>query len=610
MCGICGCIYYCLRGQALPLVEKMLDCLRHRGADSRGSVLVSSEPEIVLGHTRLAIIDTSDAARQPMTDPETGNVVVFNGELFNYKELRAELQALGVELRSSSDTEVLLLSYRQWGIDVVPRLRGCFAFAMWDAREKKLLLVRDQLGSKPLYYAKRPDGMLFASEVRTLLEAGVPKKISKCGLKSYLAFGSVQEPWTIVDGIEILPPGSMMICSGNDTETRLYWDPDLSPKSWSSKEEVQEAVTNMLKEVISQQIVSDVPLGAFLSGGIDSSAIVGLIRSVYSGQINTFSIVFDDPEFDERQYARLAAERNDTHHTELLLDGQTMRKNLFPALEDFDQPCMDGLNTWFISKLVREAGITVAIAGLGGDELFAGYNRFERFVKLYKAARLVRHFPAFLGAPMVRWGRSEKIRKFGQLFGNSDEPYFMVRRILSENQIGKLVRPEIASSDYHPAEIAGVPDDLINRISIYELKNYIVNTALRDADQMSMAQTIEARSPLLDHKLVELMLSIPGDMKLDPKVPKPLLVRAAGDRLPLGCVFRHKRGFVLPFDEYFKAELHDEIKRFSEARGDSFFEPTGLKNMIAAYNAGRVNWSRIWMLYVLDFYCRHNRLSL
>ena len=402
----------------------------------------------------------------------------------------------------------------------------------------------------------------------------------------------------------------MMIWSRGNTEKRIYWNPELTPKSWNSKEEAQEAVTAKLKEVIRQQIVSDVPLGAFLSGGIDSSAIVGLIRSVYSGSINTFSIVYEHPEYDERKYARLAAERNNTNHTELLLDGRTMCKNLFQALEDFDQPCMDGLNTWFISKLVREAGITVAIAGLGGDELFAGYNRFERFVKLYKAAKLVRHLPAFLGKPMVRWGRSEKIRKFGQLFGNTDEPYFMVRRILSETQINEIAIPEIASSDYRPAEIAGVPDDLINRISIYEVKNYIVNTALRDADQMSMAHTIEARAPLLDHELVELMLSIPGDMKLDSKIPKPLLVQAAGDRLPSECVFRPKLGFVLPFDQYFKAELHDEIQRFSEARDGGFFDPAALKKMIRDYSVGRVNWSRVWMLYVLDYYCRHNRLSM
>lgn len=414
MCGIAG-IYAISNGHnAEKQVFKMTKAQHHRGPDDRGVLMLSTEPSIVLGQARLSIIDLRPEARQPMIDPQTGNVIVFNGEIYNFSKIRNELENRGHNFFSHSDTEVILHAYSEWGVDCVKRLRGIFAFAIWDKRGNKLFIARDPMGVKPLYYYTCNGDFVFASEVRALLVADIPKRISKEGLISFMDYGSVQEPFTLVDNVLSLPAAHYLTVKDGRINFTRYWSPDIEEEisPMTSQEEINEHMTGLLRDSVRLQMISDVPLGAFLSGGIDSSAIVSLMRQSFpDADLHTFSIVFDQSEYDERVYSRTVAERNHTLHTELELNGAMVKRNLKNALSSFDQPSMDGLNTWFVSKLVKESGITVALSGVGGDEFFVGYNGFSKALLLEKWKRRMSAVPSFLGRYLERVAFNESLRK-------------------------------------------------------------------------------------------------------------------------------------------------------------------------------------------------------
>lgn len=587
----------------------MVKAQRHRGPDDKGIYgWQGSSLSIAMGHNRLSIIDISTDGHQPMEDAETGNVIVFNGEIYNFMELRILLQSQGHVFRSKSDTEVILKAYSEWGIQCVAMLRGIFAFAIWDNRTERLILARDQMGVKPLYYYTDDHSLYFASEVRALLSGGIPRKLSKDGLCSLLCYGSVQEPFTTIDNVYSLEPGCYAVIDNDmKLENTVYWNPVLSGSHILSVKDVEKETTRLLKESIKLQLVSDVPLGAFLSGGIDSSAIVTLMRQVNpDADIRTFSIIFEDPKYDEREYARLVAKRNHTQHTELLMTGKMVCESLPAMLQAYDQPSMDGMNSWCVSKLVKDSGITVALSGVGGDELFVGYGNFHKPRQIYRYASLLSKLPNVSGHILERMATNERIRKMGELVSYQYDPYFIGRRQFSDMQYRELIDKDIQVDPYGwlQRSYTGIASkeyaDDISKISWYVQRSYMLSTLLRDTDQMSMNHSLEIRVPLIDHKLVEFVTALPMDVKMDVKTPKHLLVKAAGDGLPQECVYRRKQGFTFPFDTFIRQELHDALVSFYMGESQDVFNKNGLQKIWRHYQKGQIDWARVMMLFVAD----------
>jgi len=555
-----------------------------------------------------------------MHDPESGNVIVFNGEIYNFKFLRRELEANGVEFKTHSDTEVLLKAYATWGKTCCSRLRGIFAFAIWDKQERQLFVARDHMGVKPLYYSQPLGSFVFASEVRALLVGEAAERhVDLLGLNSFFAYGSVQEPYTLIEGVRSLPAGHYGIMSSRGFKVTQYWAPTSgagADKLKATKAIRYQEIADVLKEAVSLQMIADVPLGAFLSGGIDSSAIVSLMRQTRSGSLKTFAIVFDKPEYDERRYAAQVAQQNGTEHFELELTEELAKANLSKALHAFDQPSMDGLNTWFVSKLVREAGLTVALSGVGGDELFVGYGGFKKPLSMMEWHKWVGRLPTFLGKQVANCAHSERIRKVGQLMGFPLPAYFLSRQVFSPSQSERLLHSDFYSDPGkwrrdafgQVIEVANGLD-AIDQISIYEMRSYMLSTLLRDTDQMSMAHSLEVRVPLVDHCVVEKMLSLPSEWKRDPLTPKPVLVSAAGEGLPSACVHRPKQGFALPFEEWFKGAMRSDIEAFCQDGGNAIFDVKGLRNMWRQYLFGQISWSRIWGLFVLNYWLQEHDIA-
>ena len=622
MCGIAG-IAGLVPGDtpdtAEQRVRRMVQALAHRGPDDEG-VLANADVPFVFGHRRLAVIEPSPAGHQPMRDMESGCVVTFNGEIVNYRELRTELAALGHHFATDTDTEVLLAAWAEWGAESVPRLRGMFAFALWDPGREELALVRDHMGVKPLYYWWGGRALVFASEVRAILAADVlPRALAPRALHSLLAFGSVQDPWTLVDGVRSIPPAHIATWREGTLRLHRYWSLPRPSVVAGGPLELVTRVAEQLLASVRAQLVSDVPLGAFLSGGIDSSAIAALMTQAGVSP-RTLSVVFDEPSHDESHWARAVANRLGTRHTELRLTGDTVRRDLPDALAAYDQPSLDGLNSWFVARLAREAGLTVALSGAGGDELFAGYNGFARALKAERAARYAAMLPGPVrraAAALARAFASEAGRKAAQLLDGTEAPALVARRLFSPRQIGDLLAPELVprSRDWQPDSFAELgrftaPLDPVNRASAWDLSTYLVSTVLRDTDQMSMAHALEVRVPLLDPDLVSLVFALPGALKVSAATPKPLLVGALGDRLPIESVNRPKRGFELPFQHWLRGPLRGEMARALSPASDREawpFRASALRTVWAAHEAGRVNWARVWTLYVVrDWLARHS----
>ena len=621
MCGIAG-IAGLVPGDAPDdagqRVYRMVQALAHRGPDDEGLVANADVP-YVFGHRRLAVIAPSSEGHQPMRDLESGCVVTFNGEIVNYRALRTELASLGHRFSTDTDTEVLLAAWAEWGAASVPRLRGMFAFALWDPARGELALVRDHLGVKPLYYWWGGRALAFASEVRALLAADVlPRALAPRALHSLLAFGSVQDPWTLVDGVRSIPPAHIAIWREGTLRLHRYWSLPTRGAAAGLPLEPVTRVAEQLAASVQAQLVSDVPLGAFLSGGIDSSAIAALMTHAGTTP-RTLSVVFDEPSHDESHWARAVATRLGTSHTELRLTGETVRRDLPHALAAYDQPSLDGLNSWFVARLAREAGLTVALSGAGGDELFAGYDGFARALRAERAAGYAAMLPGPLrraAAGVARRFDNEGARKAAQLLDGREAPALIARRLFSPQQIGELLAPDLLprSRDWQPdsfAELAAftAPLDPVNRASAYDLGTYLVSTILRDTDQMSMAHALEVRVPLLDPDLVSLVFALPGALKIGGGTPKPLLVGALGDRLPHESVNRPKRGFELPFEHWLRGPLHGEMARAFAPASDAEawpFRAGALRALWARHEAERVGWARIWTLYVVrDWLARH-----
>ncbi len=629
MCGIVG--FVARKGQVSPAVlEQATRSLAHRGPDDSGTLLLEetqSGTEIGLGHRRLAILDLSPLGHQPMQDSVTGNWIVYNGEIYNFQELRNELEGGGAKFKSHSDTEVILAAYRAWGEACLTRLGGMFAFALWDASRKRLLVARDPMGIKPLYYYQSEQTFIFASEVRTLLGTGlVPRKTDPTGVLSYLAFGSVYEPWTIVKGVKSVPPAHVLTVENGSVSIREYWNVLQSPAPIESGPTARKGDADqlpaILRDAVFSHLVSDVPVGVFLSGGIDSSALVAILS--HDGvRANTFSLVFREEEFDEGQYSREVARRFGTEHHEIQVSPQDALASLPEALCAMDQPTIDGINTYLVSAKTREAGVKVALTGLGADEMFAGYSNFRRVPKMEafskRFGRLPRLAQRSFAAPMALFaGKSDRGRKLAELATGDDcnlHPYFLVRTLFGvAEREGLISTPDYKtwqrSLDRVLQESITASDSLdpVNRVSYLESRWYMRNTLLRDSDFMSMAHGLELRVPFLDRALVEACFRIPGNTKLQGDSPKSLLLANLGVELPREIVHRPKRGFTLPFERWLRGEMRPVVE-------DALLKSTWDRTSISAravrgvwnrFLAGDTSWSRPWSLFVLKRWCEQN----
>jgi asparagine synthase (glutamine-hydrolysing) len=561
----------------VPALDAMRQALRHRGPDDEGQAEVALPGGLRLGmcQTRLAILDLSPAGHQPMFDPATGSCLVFNGEIYNHQAVRRNLR---FNFHSSSDTETILAGWAERGADILHVLRGMFALAMYDSVHRKFWLVRDRLGIKPLYAAKvGPDLWLFASEVRAILASGlVPRVLNSQAVESYLAFGAAVAPWTFLEGVRGLLPGEAWCFDVQEPtlrpQRRRYWRasfarPDAPPVK---RAEALERLRPVLRESVSLRMVSDVPVGVFLSGGIDSSCVVALLAE-QGHRLHTFSVVFGESAFDESEHSRSVARRYQTTHTELHLRPEDVLDHFDGALGAYDQPSIDGLNTYFIARATRQAGVKVALSGLGGDELFAGYTYFRLLDSVERG------FKRGL-ARLVLWGlrcfapNSARTDKLEQILHSNRS------RLLCYNacrQVMPRSRRQRIQADQNPepgtllpvelwetleSESAGL--DPVNAHSLLELSIYLENMLLRDTDQMSMAHALEVREPLLDHVLVETVAALPGPLKTRPghyNRLKALLVDCLPNPLPPSILNRPKMGFVLPWEKWLREELRPSI---------------------------------------------------
>ncbi len=620
MCGIFGIL---ARNHSIPsgLLEQATRSLAHRGPDDSGTVVLKeTQPEaleIGLGHTRLAIIDLSPLGHQPMHDPVTGNWIVFNGEIYNFRDLRRELEATGVEFKTQSDTEVILAGYRVWGESCMLRLGGMFALALWDAARKRLVLARDPMGIKPLYYHHSAQTFLFASEVRTLLQTGlVPRKPDPTGVVSYLAFGSVYEPWTIIEGVKAVPPGHVVTVEIGSLSIREYWSPLKSSGAADA-----DHLSTTLRDAVSSHLVSDVPVGVFLSGGIDSSALVAVLS--HNGvRANTFSLVFEEEEFDEGQYSREVARHFGAEHCEIPVSEKDTLAILPDALGAMDQPTIDGINTYLVSAKARAAGVKVALTGLGADEMFAGYSNFRRVPGMEALANRFGRLPRLARRPIASSialfaGKADRGRKLAELAqgGDSDvHPYFLARSLFGRDDREALAGASFKNSE--PALEAVLREsvtqsanlDTVNRVSYLESHFYMRNTLLRDSDFMSMAHGLELRVPFLDRALVEACFRIPGPRKLEGSSPKSLLLASLGVPLPPNIVNRPKRGFTLPFERWLRGEMKPIVEgTLLKSNWDqTSISTVAVRAVWDRFLAGETSWSRPWSLFVLQRWCEQN----
>ena len=616
----------------------MHDAQQHRGPDDQGAWTNVAAPPgegVRFSFRRLAIIDLSPEGHQPMVDPATGNVVIFNGELYNYKALRSELEREGLLFKSKSDTEVLLQAYARWGIEALQRLRGMFAFAIWDQRHRHTLLARDRLGIKPLYMstiARPANGktVLFASELRALLAGGlVERRINPDSIASYVWNGFVVGPETIIEGIQLLAPGTAAVVRANgNCEFHRYWTLPQYKPTRDGIERVKEA----LETSVQQHLVSDVPLGVFLSGGIDSSAITALAVRTAGAGVRTFNLSFDEAEYDESAHARAVAEALGTDHVDVRLTQSQFSTQLDAALSSIDQPTFDAINSYFISRAVRDAGMTVALAGTGGDELFGGYRSFLELPRARQASRALAFVPqsilARLGglagfqqmgsrshvAPQTRWGKlGDILATKGELVSIYQAAYALFTKDFASELVG----------GNSPASIVyGLPqsraremrdlisgEEILHAISLLELTNFIGERLLRDTDAASMAVSLEVRVPLLDHELVEATARVDTKQRFHPLQGKKLLRDMALGNLPSRLFDRPKRGFELPIAAWCRHALRADIDATFADRDHCRsigLDPNAVARLWDAFKSGArgIYWSRIWAIFVLLRWCR------
>lgn len=565
MCGIAG-IFTVSDRDVETIVRRMQTALRHRGSDDSG-IYISTDKLAAIAHTRLAILDLSPAGHQPMSTANGRYWITFNGEIYNYQQLRRDLISQGEQFYSQTDTEVILKLYQRMGSNCVEQLRGMFAFAIWDEYEKTCFLARDPLGIKPLYYWQSGSTLIFASELRAVLASGLPAvHLSRSGLYGYLISGSVPEPYTLIEGIHCLDAGHWLYWQPDRAIKKQYWQINFTPTE-ISPQEAREKVRAALIDSIQHHFVSDVPVGIFLSGGIDSTTVLALASQTQKEQLCTYSIAFEEQEWNEGEIAQQIAKVFGAKHTEYKLTASSAKQLLPKFLEAIDQPSVDGFNTFCVSQVAHQSGTKVVLSGLGGDELFAGYHSFMRIPQMVTWGKYLQAIPLLatgVGMGLAHWGTSSKMKRLGDFLQqkpNSAAAYRSFRGIFSHTEACAIAHQYFPDKSLPTdrtlnSNSGGQTFSLEDEVSFLELSYYMRNQLLRDSDVMSMAWGLELRVPLVDRTLLEALASIPSNIRL--ATGKQLLI-AAVPELPDWVVNRRKRGFFFPFEQWMAGEWRDEF---------------------------------------------------
>jgi asparagine synthase (glutamine-hydrolysing) len=592
MCGIAGVISFQGDAQRLDL-----DLIQHRGPDSRGEWF-SPDRRVWLGMTRLAILDLSPTGSQPMKDPATENVIIFNGEIYNHLSLREELERHGARFIGTSDTETLLAAYRHWGEAMLPRLKGMFTLAIYDHGDRSVFLARDRFGIKPLYLFAGSDEFLFVSEVRPITKR---RRLhpSKESIAAYLQWGSCPHESLLFPDITELAVGAhLRIASTGPGSPITFWPAKrmiTANGAVRDRPAIVQRTRELLEKSVREHILSDVPVACFLSGGIDSSVITALAARELKHELHTFSVGFDQASHDESEYARRIADQYGTDHTEIRLSAEQVIETTKEAVMSMDLPSVDAINTYIVAKEVARRGFKVALAGVGGDEIFGGYPQF-RFISRLKYLRLM---PRVLFQLPLQFNKGRHL--FSDIPRRSDAGTFAHwwRRVWN----GALLReygfsvPEIARES-----TPRLRDDFA-RISWSELRHYMRDVLLRDSDQMSMAVSLEVRVPFLDHELVEFVLGLPAREKKLRGMVKPLLVESMEDLLPREVYDRKKMGFQLPMDEWMRGPLHAfTIDGLAHVTDHGLLATSQVRDLREEFMTGKLHWQKLWALVVLGWY--------
>jgi asparagine synthase (glutamine-hydrolysing) len=623
MCGISGIYGQPLKDNSRSCIQKMNDSISHRGPDDEGIYI---DTLVALGHRRLAILDLSPAGHQPMFDVYDKLVIIFNGEIYNFQEIKKELT--DYPFKTHSDTEVILAAYLKWGKECVHKFNGMFAIAIWDKQTEELFIVRDRLGVKPIYYTEVDGQFYFASEIRALLNSdAIKRKINKAALPEFFSYQTVHAPNTLVENVFMLMPGhSISLHKGKKVIAKWWSLQDNYSKESHGKaySDVCSDINTLLMKSVERRLISDVPFGAFLSGGIDSSAIVGMMSKVQKQKVKTFTIVFDEEAFSEAKYARLIAERFNTDHHEFRLNPKDFLNELPRALKAIDHPSGDGPNSYIVSRITREAGITMALSGLGGDELFAGYPVFNRTLQienikwLYSIPKPLRQLFGKFYTSLKGDITSHKMMQLLQLDDSTIQNSFPLSRQVGlpnyvKNLLGLGVLPQdqIQRVLAHEIYYNGEQLPLLSKVSVAEMTTYMQNVLLRDTDQMSMAVALEVRVPFLDYKLVEYVLGVKDEYKI-PSIPKKLLVDSLQGLLPDEIIHRKKMGFVFPWAVWLKNELRPlcDSSIQSIAKRDivngAYLLDTWNRFLIGDQ---QVRWLDIWLCTMLESWIQQNNIE-
>ena len=619
MCGISGWFDYTERRPPdKALAQAMNDAIRHRGPDGEG---FHFEPGLALGHRRLAIIDLETGA-QPMFTEQGRVAIVFNGEIYNYRELRAILQGLGHVFHTRSDTEVILRAWVEWGQNCVERLHGMFAFALWDRREQKLFLARDRLGEKPLYYAPLPDGsLIFGSELKALtVHPALPRKLDPCAIEDFFAFGYIQDPRTIYESVKKLEAGHTLTWRrAGSLSLESYWEPRPATRLGGSLEESTHELRERLATAVKSQLVADVPVGSFLSGGVDSSGVTAMMAQAVPETVSCFTIGFDEPEVDERAYAKSVASRYGLRQfVETVKSDDIDSISALPGI--FDEPFGDSsaLPTYRLAKLARRT-VKVALSGDGGDELFAGYLRYlfhsrEEAFRASLPGTLRRPLFSILGRlyPQLDWApRIFRARQtFRELGCDTAEGYFHNLSIMDDESRARLFSPGLRraingyrASDTISRHMKIAPgEDPVAIAQYVDLKTWLVGDILTKVDRTAMACGLEVRVPMLDPTFVEWTLGLPVGLKLAGGQSKIVLKRALEPLLPRDLLYRPKQGFSVPLALWFRRDFGDNFARAMSQRRDELsecFDVTHVESLLARHRQGLRDFSRpLWLLWM------------
>jgi asparagine synthase (glutamine-hydrolysing) len=589
MCRIAGMISYRLTPNEIrEKVKTMCNALQHGGPDDEG-IFSDDKVNLVFGHRRLSIIDLSQNGHQPMADVEKKVWITFNGEIYNYPELKGQLIALGARFHSNTDTEVIIAAYVYWGMACFSKLRGIFAFALYDTVKALTYLVRDSSGVKPLYYHVENGQLSFSSEVKALKKADIANETDPDWQIRFLAFGHIPEPYTTLKNVYSLPKGEFLCWNHHKSTYEIHsYHVITNDTRITNIDEAKESIRTTLKLAVNRQLIADAPIGVFLSGGIDSSLLTLLANEQKKAQLKTISIFFNEKTYDERMYQNLVLKDIDGDKFAHLVKQQDFEEFLPRIITDMDMPTTDGINTWFISKYAHEDGLKAVLSGIGGDELFGGYPSFNRIRYLKR----LRKYPASL-FQLTNYFTSDRFKKVS--FLNYDHPladYLMLRGLYTPVDIAKIL-----DTDLHQVE-----DVLFNKKSLPSIRNYdeldaawfetnlyMQNQLLRDTDVMGMSHALEIRVPFLDEDFTRLAANISPEIRFDSHQPKKLLIDSFKDILPEAIWNRSKMGFTFPLQEWMKA--------YHEINNENLYRGKRAQNIVKAFNNNNMHWSKVFALY-------------